>query len=320
MERMNILVTGASGFIGTHLIRTLSQQGHHIIALDILAPREQHSNVEYIAADVRDLSTLQVDKPIDRIYNFAAVHTTPGHEDIEYFDTNISGAIEVTELAKRLEVTEIVFTSSISVYGPNEESRSETSPLTPNSAYGFSKAQAEMIHKSWASDKDSRKLTIVRPAVVFGEGEGGNFTRLAKVLNKGVFPFPGRKDTIKACIYVKELLLAIDFVHTNNQKIATFNGAFPTKYNIEQIVDTFMDVSYPNVRKVCIPQQFLLSSAKCISYFKGFGLGINPERITKLIRSTNIDADYLTQHGYDYQYDLKSSLADWSTHTSGKYL
>ncbi|WGV98431.1 NAD(P)-dependent oxidoreductase [Vibrio sp. YMD68] len=323
---MNILITGASGFIGTHLIRELTTQGHHIFALDILPPREQHDHVDYITADVRDLSALDLNSKIDRIYNFAAVHTTPGHEDIEYFDTNIFGALEITKFAKQHDVKEIIFTSSISVYGPNEESRSETSPLTPNSAYGFSKAQAEVIHKSWAQDNQARTLTIVRPAVVFGEGEGGNFTRLAKVLRKGYFPFPGRKDTIKACIYVKELLEAIEFVHSSNlgtesnSNIATFNGAFPTKYNIEQIVDTFTEVSFPNVKKVCIPKQLIFGAAKLISYFKGFGLGINPERITKLVRSTNINADYLSENGYTYRYTLKSSLADWAESTSGRYL
>ncbi|MGC9460812.1 NAD-dependent epimerase/dehydratase family protein [Vibrio genomosp. F10] len=323
---MNILITGASGFIGTHLIRELATQGHRIFALDILPAREQHAHVDYITADVRDLSQLTISEPIDRIYNFAAVHTTPGHEDIEYFDTNIFGALEVTKFAKQHAVNEIIFTSSISVYGPNEESRTELSPLTPNSAYGFSKAQAEKIHQSWAQDDQTRTLTIVRPAVVFGEGEGGNFTRLAKVLRKGYFPFPGRKDTIKACIYVKELLAAIAFVHqsnlsdTSDNNVITFNGAFSTKYNIEQIVDTFTEVSFPNVKKVCIPKQLIFGAAKLISYFKGFGLGINPERITKLVRSTNINADYLSNNGYTYRYTLKSSLADWADSTSGRYL
>ncbi|PMJ99130.1 NAD(P)-dependent oxidoreductase [Vibrio sp. 10N.261.55.A7] len=322
---MNILITGASGFIGTHLIRQLVEEKHKVFALDILPPRETHADVEYITADVRDLSQLSINDKIERVYNFAAVHTTPGHEDIEYFDTNVFGALEVTKYAKRNDVKEIIFTSSISVYGPNEESRSEDSPLTPNSAYGFSKAQAEVIHQTWAHDDQERKLTIVRPAVVFGEGEGGNFTRLATVLRKGYFPFPGRKDTIKACIYVKELLAAIEFVHASHfsemaqQNVATFNGAFPTKYNIEQIVDTFTEVSFPSVKKICIPKQVIFGAAKLIACFKGFGLGINPERITKLVRSTNIDADYLASNGYTYRYTLKTSLNDWSEHTSGKY-
>ena len=319
MDHKTILITGASGFIGTHLIRELVSQNNKIIALDIVSPRERHEGVDYLTADVRDLSSLNIDSTIDRIYNFAAVHTTPGHEDIEYFDTNVFGAIEVTNFAKAHGINEIIFTSSISVYGPNEESRHESSDLTPNSAYGFSKAQAEKIHQSWASDNPASKLTIVRPAVVFGEGEGGNFTRLAKVLRKGYFPFPGRKDTIKACIYVKELLNAIEFARNKKERMVLFNGAFPEKYNIEDIVDTFTDTSFPKVKKVLIPQSPLMVAAKVIGSVNGFGLGINPERILKLVRSTNIDAGYLVDSEYSYQYDLKSSLIDWSEATSGEF-
>ncbi|GAL11905.1 UDP-glucose 4-epimerase [Vibrio astriarenae] len=319
MDSLNILVTGASGFIGTHLIRSLLGQSHQIFALDILPPREKHSEVTYITKDVRDLSSLDIPAKIDRIYNFAAVHTTPGHEDIEYFDTNIFGAIEITEFAKQHNTQEIIFTSSISVYGPNEASLNENSQLTPNSAYGYSKAQAEKIHFAWANDQKERRLTVVRPAVVFGEGEGGNFTRLAKVLKKGYFPFPGRKDTIKACIYVKELLNAIDYTHTNNTHTVIFNGAFNHKYTIEQIIDTFTQVSFPKVKKLLIPEPLIMSIAKLIALFKGFGLGINPERITKLVKSTNIEPQFLAQSGYEYQYDLSSSLKDWSEDTQGRY-
>ncbi|MDR9828616.1 NAD-dependent epimerase/dehydratase family protein [Vibrio sp. FNV 38] len=319
MDSLNILITGASGFIGTHLIRSLREQSHTIFALDIVPPREKHPDVTYLQHDIRTLSELVLPVTIDRIYNFAAIHTTPGHEDIEYFDTNIHGAIEVVQLAKQHKTKEIIFTSSISVYGPNEESLNETSQLTPNSAYGYSKAQAEKIHLAWARDANAHCLTIVRPAVVFGEGEGGNFTRLAKVLRRGVFPFPGRTDTIKACIYVKELVMAIDYIHSQNQSVAIFNGAFNQKYTIEQIVDTFRQVSFPKVKKVLIPEAILMGSAKVIACFKGLGLGINPERITKLVRSTNIEPSHLTQSGYQYQYDLSAALEDWSSDTAGEY-
>ncbi|MGR5542186.1 NAD-dependent epimerase/dehydratase family protein, partial [Vibrio campbellii] len=104
----------------------------------------------------------------------------------------------------------------------------------------------------------------------------GNFTRLAKVLRKGYFPFPGRTDTIKACIYVKELLNAIDYIHAQNTHIVVFNGAFNEKYTIEQIIDTFTQVSFPKVKKLLIPQALIMSVAKVIAMFKGFGLGINP--------------------------------------------
>ena len=177
-----ILVTGSSGFVGTHLIRRAVADGDHVIAIDIRKPREVHEGVDYVTMDVADLSGWTPPRPVDTIYNFAAVHTTPGHPFHEYYQTNVMGALGVTEFAERNNVREIVFTSSISVYGPSEEMKTEESRPAPESVYGYSKLLAENIHRGWHQRHPETKLVIVRPAVVFGPGEGGNFTRLAGLL------------------------------------------------------------------------------------------------------------------------------------------
>ncbi len=80
----------------------------------------------------------------------------------------------------------------------------------PVSDYGRSKLLAEGIHRQWLAGEAARRLVIARPAVIFGQGEGGNFTRLAKALRKGTFVYPGRKDTIKCCGYVGEIVRSMD--------------------------------------------------------------------------------------------------------------
>ena len=85
----------------------------------------------------------------DVIFNFAAVHRTPGHEDHEYFETNIRGAENVVAFAEKWNIKKIVFTSSIAPYGAAEELKKETTLPTPNTAYGISKLVAEKIHEKW---------------------------------------------------------------------------------------------------------------------------------------------------------------------------
>src|SRR5690606_6148915 len=136
--------------------------------------------------------------PDPLIYNFAAVHTTPGHEDWEYYWTNVRGAIEVCRFAERVGASRLFFTSTMSVYGPQEEPVDEDTVPRPVNAYGKSKLLAERIHEDWQAARPDRRLVVVRPAVIFGEGEGGNFTRLAGLLRRGLFVYPGRRDTIKA--------------------------------------------------------------------------------------------------------------------------
>jgi nucleoside-diphosphate-sugar epimerase len=130
----------------------------------------------------------------DVIFNFAAVHRTPGHPDYAYFETNVLGAENVTAFAEKYGIKKIVFTSSIAPYGAAEELKEETTVPTPNTPYGISKLVAEKIHMIWqARNQAERQLTIVRPGVVFGKGENGNFTRLYWGICGGKFIYPGRK-------------------------------------------------------------------------------------------------------------------------------
>ena len=223
---MNYIITGGTGFIGTHLTNLIKerQPDAQVYNLDIVKPGTPNPVVKNYKPAVKEGQTLQstyvecdVRKPIenlpftpttdDIIFNFAAVHRTPGHEDHEYFETNIRGAENVIAFAEKYGIKKIVFTSSIAPYGAAEELKKETTLPTPNTAYGISKLVAEKIHMMWQNgDAANRQLTIVRPGVVFGKGENGNFTRLYWAIRGHKFAYPGRKDTIKACIYVKELV------------------------------------------------------------------------------------------------------------------
>ena len=315
----NILIFGGSGFIGTHLASKNIKQGNSVYIVDLKNPRISDKNITYIKHDVRDLSLLSLDVKIDVIYNLAAVHTTPGHPTHEYYDTNIAGANSVCEFADKYNIQEIVFTSSISVYGPDEIQKDENTTLTPNSAYGYSKMLAELIHKSWLARSNTRQLTIVRPAVVFGPGEGGNFTRLATMMSKGLFVYPGRKDTIKACIYVDDLISAIDSARKTENAFELFNGAYAKRYTLEDIIECFKHNHFPHVKLFLVPKQVVLIAAMVFRMFNFLNIGIHPDRVMKLVRSTNIYPNWLVENNIKLPGDLESALQHWSDETSGRF-
>lgn len=321
MSAADYVVFGGAGFIGTHLLARLRAIGSgRIVSVDIRAPRSPVEGVDYQIADVAQgvLPELGLNAPT--IFNLAAVHTTPGHEPWEYYFANVNGALNVCDYARRTGATKIVFTSSISVYGPNEMPKDESTEPAPISDYGRSKHMAEKIHDVWLREDDLRRLVVVRPAVVFGQGEGGNFTRLARMLRKGIFIFPGRKDTIKSCIYVETLIDWMLLALSHDKRFTLLNGSYANRYTIEQIVDSFRDVAFPSTRKIMIPAAVLRGIAAALRpVSSATGLGIHPDRITKLMVSTNVLPGWAIAQGLTHSENLATALRDWSVRTKGKF-
>lgn len=315
-----IVVFGGAGFIGTHLMAKLRKDGHSkVISVDIRDPKRAVDGVDYIKHDVRDLSALSFGDTVPTLYNLAAVHTTPGHEPWEYYDANVTGAIEIIKFARRHKTDAITFTSSISVYGPSESPKDETTALAPTSDYGRSKRMAELVFNEWLNEAPDRKLVVTRPAVVFGYGEGGNFTRLARMLSKGWFVYPGRRDTIKSCIFVEDLVSWILAAGERSERFILFNGAYTDRYTIENIVDTFRDVAFPKARTFMVPAAVLKVAASILRPFSAAGLGVHPDRIEKLMVSTNVLPHWAEAEGLFTQDRLRLALERWAEQTDGNF-
>lgn len=325
---MNYIIFGGSGFIGTHLIHMLKNEcmndGDKIYDLDIVMPGEEGvvpgivekiAGVEYIRLDVRKPIELQF-TPTDQdiIFNLAAVHRTPGHEDKEYFETNIKGAENVVAFAEKHAINKILFTSSIAPYGAAEELKNENTLPTPNTPYGISKLVAEKIHIGWVEKNRDRELTIVRPGIVYGKGEHGNMTRLYKGIKGHYYFYAGRTDTVKACIYVKELVQFMKYRMIDNsfKGYDIYNCTFEPAYTIQQICEAMKAAT--DLRGYRIPKingKLLMGAARIIGPFGGKKVGIHPDRVKKLMVSTNISGKKLKELDYKFHYNLKQSFVDW---------
>jgi nucleoside-diphosphate-sugar epimerase len=316
MSRIAVIF-GGHGFIGSHLARRLASSGNYVrvVSADIaLEPRLRSKGVDYVHCDVRDPIPIDLAPGATEIYNLAAIHTTPGHDDWEYFWTNVLGASRICDYARKVGVSVIAFTSSISVYGPSEEQRSESAAPQPNTAYGRSKLCAEVIHQQWhAEAPETRRLIIARPAVIFGYKEAGNFTRLARLLKKNAFVYPGRKDTIKACGYVKDFVESLLYALNESANPVTYNFAYPERYTTEDICAAFCNVAGYQRPILTVPIWLMMGVGRGFESLTNFGLrtSINRARILKLFRSTNILPAHLNSHGFVWKYDLESALSDW---------
>ena len=315
MELKKVLITGGAGFIGTHLARQLlnEDKGREIVSLDVRDPERPVRGVTYLKHNVEDPFDLTIRGRFDIVYNLAAVHRTPGHAEFEYYETNVRGALNTVAYCARNGIDRLVFTSSIAVYGPSERPLTELSALRPNSAYGRSKRIAEDIHTAWALADRSRRLRIVRPAVIYGAGENGNYTRLAKLLKRGLFVFPGRDDTRKACGYVKELVRSIRFALNRPEQVYLYNFASPHVPTTREICDHLVAVTGVSPPRGTLPLWILETGARVFELLNAIGLRneINRERIHKLIYSTNVVAQRLIDDGYTFAYPMREAFLDW---------
>lgn len=314
---MNHLIFGGSGFIGTHLKRYINETlslPDKVFSYDL--KKKVSDGFEIL--DVRKQIDLKLDDVSNSIiYNLAAVHTTPGHPDHEYFEANIFGAENVCNFARKNGIQTIVFTSSIAPYGASEDLKTEDTLPMPNTPYGISKLTAEYIHKLWqAEDPGNRTLIIVRPGVVFGKQEGGNFTRLYNSLKKGFFFYPGRKDTIKASVYVKDVArILYEAAQKEIPGYVTYNLTYFPAPTIEEICTTMAQATNVKPPKVLVPG-WALKSAAGSAYFGARVLGknisgIHPDRVKKLMVSTNISGEKLSRSPYRLQFTLREALEDW---------
>lgn len=337
----SVVIFGGTGFIGCSFATSIIDRkiADKVYLLDIKPVGERwvsesfsdafsNGDIVYQYCDVRKPIQFEIEGSVVFIANFAAVHREPGHEDFEYFETNLLGAENVCSWADFVSCKNVIFTSSIAPYGPSEIERAETSLPVPVTAYGSSKLTAEKIHLIWLnSDKESKKLTIVRPGVVFGPGEGGNVSRMVKAVIGGYFFYMGNQKTRKAGVYVKELCNAMLWVNEKQRngefsEFVLFNMSMDPGPSIEEYVASIQSVSGVKKKVFSLPYGFLLLASFVLDTFLRFlkpNHPFSPVRIRKLVRSNNVVPVFLRENGYPFLYSLESALKDWKRCLSNEW-
>ncbi len=177
-----VLLTGADGFIGSHLAEALLNEGCHLRAfvyynsfntwgwLDTL-PKEQLDRIEIFSGDIRDPNGVRTAmKDIDIVFHLAALIAIPYsyHSPDSYIDTNIKGTLNIVQAAKDLNVSRVLVTSTSEVYGTAQfVPITELHPKQPQSPYSASKIGADCIADSFYRSFNS-PITIVRPFNTYG--------------------------------------------------------------------------------------------------------------------------------------------------------
>jgi UDP-glucose 4-epimerase len=166
---MKVLVTGGAGYIGSHTVRELRQQGHEVVVLDVLDPGSLQAigNVPFYPGSITDEAQLDQifarEKPA-AVIHFAA-YKAPGEsmsEPGKYFHNNVEGTRILLDTMAKHQVQTIVFSSSCSVFGtPTQLPVTETAPFHPESVYGETKLIGETMLK-WYDVTKGIKFSALR--------------------------------------------------------------------------------------------------------------------------------------------------------------
>jgi nucleoside-diphosphate-sugar epimerase len=310
------LIIGGSGYVGLRWAQRLAGKKtfRRMVLADQRPPAEVlPAGVEFMPCDVRQpLGPQLPELRPDWIFNFAAVHREPGHAREEYFDTNLPGARQVCAFAEQTGCNNILFSSSIAVYGPTNGPTPESSPLYPVSPYGISKLAAELIHEAWQTAAAQRRLLVCRPAVVYGPGDPGNILRMIRAVQKGYFIFPGNKAIRKSYAYIEGLLDSFEFAMARPESRLTYNYAERETETLEGLVRLVQAHLGRKIPAFTAPLPLLVAAAGVTQWLTSGRSPLHPVRVRKATLSTHIVPEMLIQAGFDFRYDFAASLKDWA--------
>ena len=219
-----INIIGGSGFIGKNIQDKLIEENINFCILDQRKGSET-KDIFFKKCDVTNKDDLN--NSIDEnsiLINLAAEHKDNVFPISKYYEVNVEGAKNICQAAESKNVKQIIFTSTVAVYGFAEDYTDENGKINPFNDYGKSKLEAEKVYENWQKkDPENRSLVIIRPTAVFGEENRGNVFNLLKQINSKNFIMIGDGNNKKSIAYVRNVADFIIFAMKFNSGIHIYN-------------------------------------------------------------------------------------------------
>lgn len=315
---MKILLTGGSGFIGSHLRKRLHDV--ELVNIDLKEPRlYQNSKHQFIKGDIRNVDDVKkVMMGCDMVLHLAAIWDDFSVSDSFYFDTNVNGTKVLIENAKALGIEKFVNYSSVSVYGEYAFAcRENETPFEPVNAYGKSKLEAEKLFDEWINQNSKVSVIHLRPSVVFGENNYGNIYRLINQIASGFYCNIKKGNALKSISYVENLVEATVYLMGNMKSgIEAYNYADEPHMNAIEISNVIakalkkgnpITIPYWLAYTMALPFDGLIALTKK-------NLPVSTMRVKKYCTQTLNSCDKLKSTGFIPMIDSKEGLrrmVDW---------
>ena len=312
-----VLVTGADGFIGSHLVEELLRQGYKVKAfcfynsfntwgwIDSL-PKEIIDQIEIFTGDVRDPNGVRTAmKGCDVVYHLAALIAIPYsyHSPDSYVDTNVKGTLNIIQAARDLNIKRLLVTSTSEIYGTAQYVPiDELHPKQPLSPYSAPKIGADCMADSFYRSFDM-PISIVRPFNTYGPRQSARAiipTLITQILsNKKIIKVGNikpRRDLTFVEDTTEALLLALKSKKNLNGEI--FNIGSEYEISIEEILDLLnkdfnfdfeIKIDKKRIRPIKSEVNRLLSSSKKFKKITGWKPIYSDKKKFKIALSKTIE-------------------------------
>lgn len=261
---MKVLLTGASGFLGSHVAELLVRGGHEVRALV-----RRSSNTAFLdglgvelayAVLERGEGLREAVRGVDAVVHGAAI--TKGRSEAEFMEVNDGGTRQLLEatLAEAPGVTRFVLVSSLEVLGPSPDGEplGEDAPPRPITRYGRSKLASE---RTALGRKDELPVTILRPTAIYGPRDA-EILELFKVAKMGVVPMLGAPDTRLTLVHgadcARAVIAALETPHESGRVFHVADGAI---YDWDSVSRAVRDALGGRAVRVAVPKGLLMARA-----------------------------------------------------------
>ena len=268
-----ILVTGADGFIGSHLTEELVKQGYEVRAFIFYNsfnswgwidsfPEEIKNKIEIFAGDIRDPNGIRVAmESCDTVFHLAALIGIPFsyHSPDSYVDTNIKGTLNILQAAKLLNTKRVLVTSTSEVYGTAQYVPiDEKHPFQGQSPYSATKIGADRIAESFYRSFEL-PVTIVRPFNTYGPRQSARAvipTIISQLLNSIEEIILGDLTPIRDFVYVKDTVNGFIEIAKSQKTIGEeINIATQSEISIGDLAQTIINIINPHAKIICDKQR-----------------------------------------------------------------
>ena len=309
---MKIIILGGSGFVGTRLTEILLQD-HHQVSIGDLVKSKKYPEL-WTPCDVCSDDDLRRVLPGNEcIVNLAASHRDDVRPLSLYTRNNVEGAEHVCKIASEIGIHNIVFTSSVAVYGFPEYAYEEDVPHNPFNEYGRTKSLAEKVYEKWQQSAPDNSLHIIRPTVIFGEDNRGNIYNLLHQLATRRFIMIGNGNNCKSMAYVGNVAAFLKWnIEDNKAQYSVYNYIDKPDMNMHDLIKLFeKKLGHSCCPSFSLPYWFGLLGGYCfdlLAFILHKQLPISSIRIKKFCAQTVFSADKLKRSGFVAPFRLEDAL------------